>query len=555
MYVFKELNESLNNTLFTLTGEMIKKKERFTKKVYEDIAKYIIPERETLFHEKQQGQSFGEDIYNGWPGYCHRKMTNSMYGNLCPRNTNWMSLSLGNKAKPPRIITEELQKLNRSLMLLLDKSNFYGNQTQFISDGVGFGNGLQYVKDDIIDKKTKFLGIHPAQYYVDTDDDGDVKSILRKTSISYIDIIRIIKSSPMKDSENYEKYIPDEIEREIKNGTYFSSIDVCHFTMKAKYYKDAIELPAEYIGEFDYVSVWYFSSNGKSGEVFCIDRYQEFPYIHWSFNQETGWDYGFGPGHYALHDAKVLQQHGRARIEAAQRAAAPPLQIPEELKNKVNNRPYGNTYYEDSSRLVQGLYQQVNFPISTEVTKEIKEIIGFHYMLDVWQTLSDITARMTAYEVAERLGEKMASVSAVVGNFLNQGLTQQMKRFISIEEKAGRIKVSKNLKEYMVKEGVDIEYHSLLAQAVKKHLENQGLMRTINEMQMVFELNPEFTAAFNWYNVGVHMIDGNSLMSDILIDEKDYKKILEENRKMKQMEAQAAMMQKEGQGGTQGVVR
>jgi len=176
-------------------------------------------------------------------------------------------------------------------------------------------------------------------------------------------------------------------------------------------------------------------------------------------------------------------------------------------------------------------------------------------MLDVWQTLSDITARMTAYEVAERLGEKMASVSAVVGNFLNQGLTQQMKRFISIEEKAGRIKVSKNLKEYMVKEGVDIEYHSLLAQAVKKHLENQGLMRTINEMQMVFELNPEFTAAFNWYNVGVHMIDGNSLMSDILIDEKDYKKILEENRKMKQMEAQAAMMQKEGQGGTQGVVR
>ena len=560
MYIFKELNVELEKTLFQLCSKMIKEKEHYTEGVYKDIAKFILPERSTLFDGEQSGQAFGEDTFSGYPGYCHRKMTNSLYGNLCPRNTNWMELAVNSEEKPSNLIQQQLNDVNKRMMELLDNSNFYGNQTQFISDGVGFGNGVQYIKDDVLDGKTKFLGIHPAQYYLDTDDDGDVKSILRKMKMPLIDVIRVIRGSSMQGSEGkgaYKKYLPDEYTAGTAADNMLQDVDVCHMTMKNKYYKDLVTLPGEYVGTAKFSSVWFISKTGEGGEVIAVDRHVYFPYVTWMYNLETGWSYGFGPGHYALPDAKVLQQHTRARLEAGQRAAAPPLQIPEELKNKVNNRPYGKTYYEDASRLVQGLYQQTNFPISTEVTNEIKEVIGFHYMLDVWQTLSDITARMTAYEVSERIGEKMSMISSVVGNFLVQGLTQQIRLFMIIEETAGRLTFPEGLKKYIKKKGIKIEYKSLLAQSVKKHLENQGLMRTIGEMQLIFELNEDLRFAFDWHKVAERMIAGSTSAPDILISEAKYNKKLEDMAKEKKMLAQSEAAKNVGAGndGSKGMVR
>lgn len=269
---------------------------------------------------------------------------------------------------------------------------------------------------------------------------------------------------------------------------------------------------------------------------------------------ESGWPYGFGPGHYALHDARVLQQLARANLEAGQRAAAPPVQAPEELKNKVKNRPYGITYYEDSSRMVQPLYTMQNWTQAKEVLDQKRQIVSFHYLLDVWQTLSEITARMTAYEVAERIGEKLAMISSVIGNFLNEGLSKQLRLFFALEVNAGRLKITPALQEYIQKEGIKIEFTSLLAQSLKKHLENQGLMRTMSEMQLAFEVNPELRMAFDWYTFAERMIKGSTTSLEILKDKRTYQRELEELEKQKQMAMQKEALQQMGGQNAQGMV-
>jgi hypothetical protein len=529
---------------------MKKIKDQYTKDVYADIAKYIVPERSTLFDDEQRGQSFGKDVYDGWPGYCQRKMVTAMYGSLCPQNTNWMELQLQGD-KPPTQISRDLHQLNYDMMMLLSKTNFYGNQSQFIGDGCAFGNSVQYIKDDTLDDKTKFITIHPAQYYLYTDEDGDVKAVLRQIKLNIQDIIHIIKASSMGE-EDWKKCVPDNLEMDAENSK-LEEMYAYHIIYERKYFRGIIDMPAKY-AESPFVGVWYLSENGKSGDIFAIDRHDYFPYVAWRYQMESGWPYGFGPGHYALHDARVLQQLARANLEAGQRAAAPPVQAPEELKNKVKNRPYGITYYEDSSRMVQPLYTMQNWTQAKEVLDQKRQIVSFHYLLDVWQTLSEITARMTAYEVAERIGEKLAMISSVIGNFLNEGLSKQLRLFFALEVNAGRLKITPALQEYIQKEGIKIEFTSLLAQSLKKHLENQGLMRTMSEMQLAFEVNPELRMAFDWYTFAERMIKGSTTSLEILKDKRTYQRELEELEKQKQMAMQKEALQLMGGQNAQGMV-
>jgi len=86
---------------------------------------------------------------------------------------------------------------------------------------------------------------------------------------------------------------------------------------------------------------------------------------------------------------------------------------------------------------------------------------------------------------------------------------------------------------------------------MKKHLENQGLMRTINEMQIMFEMNEEIRMAFDWYAVANRMIEGSTPGKDVLISENEYKRKLEELKQQQMVAMQNQAMQNQQRMGGQ----
>jgi hypothetical protein len=297
----------------------------------------------------------------------------------------------------------------------------------------------------------------------------------------------------------------------------------------------ASEIDDQVGGDFKYAS-YYFEENGE--EVLSKGGYTSFPYVVWRWRVDSEEVYGRSPAYDALWDIKGLNQMAKTMIQAAQKAANPPLNIPKEMRGKVRNKPGGANYYEDPGRLIQPLVTGANYPIGMDQVAQKQESIKQIFKVDFFLMLQNAERQMTATEIMERQSEKVAVLGATIGKFGTEALSRAIERTFEIEVAAGRIPPLPPSLLNIAGAEMDIEYLGPLAQAQQRLSKSQGVMRSLEALMPVMQLDPSIGMMIDWYELAKEIMDANGMPEKIIKKKAEV---------VAQQQQQAAMMQADQQ--------
>lgn len=215
---------------------------------------------------------------------------------------------------------------------------------------------------------------------------------------------------------------------------------------------------------------------------------QPFTAARWSTQSNDA--YGRSPGMDVLPDVMQLQVMTRRMAEAVEKMVRPPLIGEMSLKNKPTSTLPGHlTYVTDigPGRGIRPIYE-----INPDVEKmamniqAIEKRIQMGLFNDLFLMLEQkLDERMTAYEVAQKIQEKLQVLGPVIESIISESLKPKLKRIYGILKRKGMIDPPPDsLKDVPL----DIEFVSMLALAQKGAATGgiERLMQLIGAMHAVY---------------------------------------------------------------------
>lgn len=201
--------------------------------------------------------------------------------------------------------------------------------------------------------------------------------------------------------------------------------------------------------------------------------FPEFPFAVPRWSKRPGEEYGTSPAMTALPDIKTLQEMDKTTLKAGQKAADPPLTIPDDgVVGPVRTVPGGFIYYR-GDRVPAPLGAGGNLPITLEMMDERRNRIRTMFFADVLQFVSN--ADMTATEVVQRTTERMRLLGPIIGRLESELLGPLINRVYYILARAKKLPPPP---PELAGKDFSIEYVSPIAMA-QKQIEANAFTQTM----------------------------------------------------------------------------
>lgn len=217
---------------------------------------------------------------------------------------------------------------------------------------------------------------------------------------------------------------------------------------------------------------------------------QPFTAARWSTQSNDA--YGRSPGMDALPDVMQLQVMTRRMAEAIEKQVRPPLMGSMELKNKPTSTLPGHlTYVSDMGpgKGIRPIYE-VNPDVKamTANIQAIEKRIQMGFFNDLFLMLEQkLDERMTAYEVAQKIQEKLQVLGPVIESLITDSLKPKLKRIYGILKRKGMIDPPPPSLQNIP---LDIEFVSMLALA-QKGAATGGIERLMQLVGSIVAIYPQ----------------------------------------------------------------
>ena len=219
-----------------------------------------------------------------------------------------------------------------------------------------------------------------------------------------------------------------------------------------------------------YISMYWIEGSGPN-EWLYVGGFEEFPVPTGRYMTNANNPYGYGPGWYAIGDAKMLQVMKRDYLTAVELSVKPPLTATADVMAEgINLIPGGVTKVPGPNSAVQQLFQVgLDMPHLAEEIIRTEDAIKRAYSADLFLMLDSITTgQMTAREIVERQQEKLQQLGPVVERLQEEYLTPILERTYNILDRGGIFPpIPPDIAPLVAQQDVKIEYISPLAQAQK----------------------------------------------------------------------------------------
>ncbi len=519
---------------------------------WQSLANYIMPSQSAINTQKLPGTT------SGWTDRIYDITAILAAGVLSAGQRNWLTPSSEPWAafESPEFLKgqgmeEKLDEASQWLanatevvMKKLAMSNFYG-QINIDYDIVGvFGTGMLFAEPG---KSTRlnFRQFKPWFLTIEENDEGIVDSVQREFELTTRQAVQQFGL------EN----VGEKIAKAYKTGG-------AQLSKKWKFLhscfprEDSKRIKGRMTGEAKAIASVYISVE----DVKCceVSGYDEMPYLcsrFRSWGAETCW--GYGPAYLALPEIRQLNYVAQYRDALAELKAYPRLLYPDNLEGDVDLRAGGVTTFDTT--VANGKPEEwmtVGDDRAAEENMARKiEVINRAFYVDMFTMLAQLEKKdMTAYEIAQRLGEKLEQFTPVFDRRVTEFLNPLLKRCFGICFRAGdfgeppeSLMVSTDGGKTRELAMPQIAITSRISLALRA-LQNQGLVNSLGAMEPYIQVKPEILDNLEFDDAFRTLMRNNGVAANLITP-------LRKMAKMRELRAQQAAAQQaaelaERMGGT-----
>lgn len=462
-----------------------------------DLAQYIMPRRSIWLTQSAgglptpnnmtRGQEINSAIVDPTATYAVRVCSAGLVSGLASPSRPWFKvIPAVRKVEIDTEAREWLDETEDRIYTVLAGSNFYNSFAQECEDLVVYGTAPNIMYED---EKDLLRCYNPVigEYYLSSGATLRVDGLFRTfvmTISQIVDFFGVENCSAdvqklwqaKGSSLDVERIIGHAIEPNFGIGS-----------------TDAGKLP----DKFTWREVYWLYGQG-SEQPLSMRGFIEQPFTAARWSTQSNDSYGRSVGMDVLPDVIQLQVETRRKAEAIEKQVRPPLIADAELKNQPASVLPGHVTF------VQGLAARTGMRPIYEVNPDINAMmqdlqaiqqrIQRGFFNDLFLMLEQApNAKMTAYEVAAKMSEKLQVLGPVIENLLSESLKPKLKRIFGIMKRKGLISEPPGSLQGIP---LDIEFVSMLAQAQKASA-TSGMERIIALVGNMVAVYPEAKDSLN----------------------------------------------------------
>jgi len=501
--------------------------------VFRDIIDYVITHQPSVSKNTTQGQPRGQLQFDGTPRSALNIFTNGIHALMVAPTMRWFKLGISDEDinQLPEVKIW-LQDTEERLYKAFQRSNFYSEMKSYIKDGGSIGTACMYSEEDIATGKIFFTTIPIREFMIAENQYKVIDRVHREFELT----ARQLKDKFGEENLTHEMQVALN---DVNASRRLQKFKILHVVFPRKDSDD------RKIGQLNkpFASIWLSLSSDKhsgstsppqrEGKILGEKGYDEFPYSIWRFDKETDELYGRSPAWHILSEiigAHVLEKD---LLKAAELFVNPPMNVHTNMKGKFRRKPGGINYFKDPDEKADAMDLKINYPVGIEQQDRKRNIINSAYFVDFFLLITSRDTTMTATEVLELQGEKIAILAPIVTSLSSEALDQNIDRVFSIEFNAGRLL---DPPPVLAGQQIDIDYIGPLAQAQRRAFETQGIIKSLENARSIIELFPQTADNVDWDGVARDVLQGGGFPEKHIIPEQ----IVLENRQVRQ-EQEAAL--------------
>lgn len=273
--------------------------------------------------------------------------------------------------------------------------------------------------------------------------------------------------------------------------------------------------------------------------------FHEFPFAVPRWDTTSGEEYGRSPGMIALPDCNTAQAMGATLLIAGQRAADPPLAVPDDSTfDAINTVPGGLAYYDaDLARSlgripIAPLDSGGNIPLTREMQNDTRNQIWNAFFRNILRLPVD-GPTMTATEVNARKEEFIREIGPVFGRLETDYTAPIVERSFNIMLRAGALAP---IPTVLSEKGVRFEYSSPIKK-IREQIEAAAANIWAAEMMQLGEIKPEALDLINVDAFGRFTAEAAGLPSVIINGTDEVERIRTQRAEAEAAAAQQAQLQ------------
>lgn len=445
----------------------------------EDLAHVLQPRRLGFTSTTQEGERRNDDIYDGTPMQARRGLANSIGGMLRPQGLPEIKIKTEDEGLNE--MEEARVWLNDSELRLRKgfdnpHARFRQASGEVDDDLVTFGAASMFVGESVTRKRLLFQTMHLKDVVVAFDEEGRPEALFHSRQWPVRQVAA--RFGETKLSEASRKKLED---------TPDAKIVVLHVVHPRKEGRPnalmAKNLPFE--------DLWL---EVDAKHELSVGGFHEFPIIFPRWDTSSGETTGRSPGMIALPDSETLQAMGETILIAGQRAADPPLAVPNDgTFDAINTFPSGLSYYDvETAAALRGrspffpIESGTNLPIARDMQMDTRSQVWAAFFRNV-MNLPVAGPKMTATEVIARKEEFIREMGPIFGRLESDYTAPMVERAFMVMLRANAfLPIPKDL------QGQDIrfEYDSPVKR-IRQQIEAAAAKMWVEEMLVLGQVKPE----------------------------------------------------------------
>ena len=425
-----------------------------------------------------------------------------------------------------------LDEVEDRMYTVMAQSNFYNSFSQECEDLVVYGTAPVIIYED---EKDLIRCYNPVvgEYYLSSGATMRIDGLFR---------VFVMTISQIVDFFGLENCTEDVIAAWNQKGAQLNTERLIAHAIEPNF-KIADSDMSVVPGNFSWREVyWQFGQNGQKPLSIRGFVDQCFSCSRWSVQSNDA--YGRSVGMDVLPDIIQLQVETMRKAEAIEKQVRPPLVADMQLKNQPSSILPGHVTY------VQGLGPGTGirpiYDVNPDIRGMMEDIAGIQQRIragffnDLFLMLEQAPkSNTTAFEVAQKMQEKLGVIGPVVENVINESLKPRLRRIFGIMSRKGMLPQPP---QSMQGVPLDLQFVSMLALA-QKAAATGGLERIAS---LIGNLVPVFPEAKDNLNVDAYVREMNELLGNpqkILYGEKEVQATRQAQAKQQQQMQQMAAEQ------------